>query len=114
MVRMSSVSVPDPGEKIRLGAKIITAPTATRAAATSAKIGVDAWVFSCTTARPYSPCVFLRLTLPARVCKTDFRNLLDYDHHQHLPRTERLRICLVGLAYSSDQHLLYGAAGNRN
>ena len=42
MVRMSSVSVPDPGEKIRLGARIIAAPTATRAAATSAKIGVDA------------------------------------------------------------------------
>jgi hypothetical protein len=42
MVRMSNVSVPDPGEKIRLGAKIIAAPTATRAAATSAKIGVDA------------------------------------------------------------------------
>jgi hypothetical protein len=42
MVRISSVSVPDPGEKIRLGAKTITAPTATRAAATSAKIGVDA------------------------------------------------------------------------
>src|SRR5271156_3767462 len=42
MVRISSVSVPDPGEKIRLGARIIAAPTATRAAATSAKIGVDA------------------------------------------------------------------------
>jgi hypothetical protein len=54
MVRMSNVSVPDPGEKIRLGARIITAPTATRAAATSAKIGVDAWAFSWITARPYS------------------------------------------------------------
>jgi hypothetical protein len=43
MVRMSKVSVPDPGEKIRLGARIITAPTATRAAATSAKIEVDPW-----------------------------------------------------------------------
>jgi len=43
MVRMSSVSVPDPGEKIRLGARIIVAPTATRAAATIAKIEVDAW-----------------------------------------------------------------------
>jgi len=49
MVRMSSVSVPDPGEKIRLGARIIVAPTATRAAATIAKIEVDAWVFSRTT-----------------------------------------------------------------
>jgi starvation-inducible outer membrane lipoprotein len=47
---MSSVSVPDPGEKIRLGARIIVAPTATRAAATIAKIEVDA------TARPYSRC----------------------------------------------------------
>jgi hypothetical protein len=53
MVRMSNVSVPEPGEKIRLGATIITAPTATRAPATSAKIGVDAWAFSF-TARPYS------------------------------------------------------------
>ena len=49
MVRMSSVSVPDPGEKIRLGARNIVAPTATRAAATIAKIEVDAWVFSRTT-----------------------------------------------------------------
>jgi hypothetical protein len=39
---MSNVSVPDPGEKIRLGARIIAAPTATRAAATSANVGVDA------------------------------------------------------------------------
>jgi hypothetical protein len=54
MVRMSSVSVPDPGEKIRLGARIIVAPTATRAAATIAKIEVDAWAFSRITARPYS------------------------------------------------------------
>jgi len=58
MVRMSSVSVPDPGEKIRLGARIIVAPTATRAAATSAKIQVDAWALSRITARPYSRCVF--------------------------------------------------------
>ena len=56
MVRMSSVSVPDPGEKIRLGARIIVAPTATRAAATIAKIEVDAWAFSRITARPYSRC----------------------------------------------------------
>jgi hypothetical protein len=41
MVRMSSVSVPDPGEKNRPGARIIAAPTVTRAAATSAKIRVD-------------------------------------------------------------------------
>jgi hypothetical protein len=46
MVRMSNVSVPDPGEKIRLGARIIVAPTATRAAATIAKIEVDAWALS--------------------------------------------------------------------
>jgi hypothetical protein len=52
---MSSVSVPDPGEKIRLGTRIIVAPTATRAAATIAKIEVDAWAFSRITARPYSP-----------------------------------------------------------
>jgi len=58
MVRMSNVSVPEPGEKIRLGARIIAAPTATRATATSAKIGIDAWAFSCVTPRPYSPCVF--------------------------------------------------------
>ena len=51
-------SVPDPGEKIRLGARIIVAPTATRAAATIAKIEVDAWAFSRITARPYSPGVF--------------------------------------------------------
>jgi hypothetical protein len=52
MVRMSSVSVPDPGEKNRLGARIIAAPTPTRAAATSAMIRVDAWALSCITARP--------------------------------------------------------------
>jgi len=52
---MSSVSVPDPGEKIRLGTMIIVAPTATRAAATIAKIEFDAWAFSRVTARPYSP-----------------------------------------------------------
>jgi hypothetical protein len=32
----------------------------------------------------------LSLTLLARVYNTDFRNLLGYDHHQHLPRTDRL------------------------
>jgi hypothetical protein len=48
---MSSVSVPDPGEKIRLGAKIIVNPTATRAAATIAKIDIDAWAFSRITGR---------------------------------------------------------------
>jgi hypothetical protein len=52
MVRMSSVSVPDPGDKIRLGTRIIVAPTATRAAAIIAKIEVDAWAFSRITARP--------------------------------------------------------------
>jgi hypothetical protein len=50
MVRISSVSVPDPGEKIRLGARIIAAPTATRATATSPNIGVDTWAFSRFTA----------------------------------------------------------------
>src|ERR1700728_4459984 len=54
MVRMSSVSVPDPGEKNRLGARTIAAPTPTRGAATSAKIGGDAGALSCITARPYS------------------------------------------------------------
>src|SRR6202012_1593118 len=53
MVRMSSVSVPDPGEKIRLGARIIVAPTATRPAATIARIEVDAGALSRITARPY-------------------------------------------------------------
>ena len=57
MVRMSSVSVPDPGGKNRLGARIIAAPTATRAAATSAKIRVDTWGLSRITARPYSRCI---------------------------------------------------------
>jgi len=56
MVRMSSVSVPDPGEKNRLGARIIAAPTAIRAAATNAKIRVDTWGLSRITARPYSRC----------------------------------------------------------
>jgi len=51
MVRMSRVSVPDPGEKIRLGARIITAPTATRAAATSAKIELDPWPRSILTVK---------------------------------------------------------------
>jgi hypothetical protein len=50
IVRMRSVSVPEPGEKIRLGARIITAPTPTRAAATTAKIEVDACALCCFTA----------------------------------------------------------------
>jgi hypothetical protein len=95
MVRMSSVSVPDPGEKIRLGARIITAPTATRAAATSAKIEVAAWALSRTTARHYSPSVFRQ---PAYALN-DGRAV---DVARMAPRKTIL-----------DQHFLSGAAGNR-
>ena len=39
---------------------------------------------------PTHPVCSLSLTLLARVYNTDFRNLLGYDDHQHLPRTDRL------------------------
>jgi hypothetical protein len=72
MVRMSNVSVPEPGEKIRLGARIIAAPTPTRAAATTAKIEVDPCALRCFTVRQYSP----RVTCRDRQGHNEFENSL--------------------------------------